>query len=164
MIISDPLSRSNQSWFAVILLCFSVVLVLLLPFSCENTSNQANVTRGESWLWSCRHKLSKPFQPEESYIYWHGQNDSPPVLFMYNKGEPDLKHQTKSFENRTKIFPDELHYGNFSLVVEKMKLEDDQTSLEIIFLSADDTLRICQTTVYVAGMIFCTYNSLFYIK
>ncbi|XP_067458983.1 CD276 antigen homolog [Thunnus thynnus] len=127
-------------------------LVLLLPFSSENNSCQANGTRGAPWLWRCHHTFSKPFQPEKSFIYWQGQDNSGLVVYMYNKGKPDLKHQSQSFKNRTKIFPDQLHDGNLSLVIEELILKDDQTSLEVIFNSpSESTKKLCQTTVCVAA-------------
>ncbi|GLD51548.1 CD276 antigen homolog [Lates japonicus] len=52
---------------------------------------------------------------------------------------------------RTKIFPDLLSSGNFSLIIEPLMLKDDQTSLEVVFMQGNkEREKPCQLTLYVA--------------
>lgn len=148
------------SWFSILtkLLCssFTVFHVFLpLPVSSENF----NGTRGAPWLWPCQHTFSEPFHPEQSFIYWQGQNNGNVVVHFYAKGRQEFQHQGPSFRNRTKIFPDQLASGNFSLLIDPLMLKDDQTSLEVVVLSGNRPReKLCQTTVYVSGMMLGTFH------
>uniref|UniRef100_A0A4W6E1Q9 Ig-like domain-containing protein n=1 Tax=Lates calcarifer TaxID=8187 RepID=A0A4W6E1Q9_LATCA len=107
--------------------------------------------RGARCLWLCQHTVNEPFQPEQTYIYWQGQNNSNTVVHVYSRGTEEYQHQSKSFNNRTKIFPDLLSSGNFSLIIEPLMLKDDQTSLEVVFMQGNkEREKPCQLTLYVA--------------
>lgn len=117
-----------------------------------------NGTRGARCLWLCQHTVNEPFQPEQTYIYWQGQNNSNTVVHVYSRGIEEYQHQSQSFNNRTKIFPDLLSSGNFSLIIEPLMLKDDQTSLEVVFMQGNkEREKPCQLTLYVAGMVLGTY-------
>uniref|UniRef100_A0A3B4T4H2 Ig-like domain-containing protein n=1 Tax=Seriola dumerili TaxID=41447 RepID=A0A3B4T4H2_SERDU len=129
-------------------------LFLLLPLSSANIIK--NGTRGFSWLWQCQCTFSKPFQPEESFIYWQGQSKAVIVAHVYAKGKEEFEHQDQLFKNRTKIFPDQLSSGNFSLVIESLMLEDDKTAFEVIFINStsEQPEKLCQVTLHVSGQYF----------
>ncbi|XP_067373007.1 CD276 antigen homolog isoform X2 [Channa argus] len=111
-----------------------------------------NGTRGARILWRCHHTFSEPFQPEKSSIFWQGFKNSDIVLHFYKNGQEEFYHQHKSFHNRTTIFPDQLPLGNFSLIIEKLTLQDDQITVQVIFMSeGKPTEKLCQTTLYVAA-------------
>ncbi|CAK6968407.1 CD276 antigen-like [Scomber scombrus] len=132
-------------------LSVAIGLVVLLLSSSGNTLSEANETRGEPWLWQCNHTLSETFQPKKTNIYWQGRSKSDLLLYMYRKGKHDLEFQSQSFKNRTKIFPDQLYLGNVSLIIEELTLQDDKTSLEVIFIPASGTKTLCPTTLYVSA-------------
>ncbi|XP_071383261.1 CD276 antigen-like [Centroberyx affinis] len=129
---------------------FVVVFHLVLPLLASSENTNINRTRGAAALWLCHHNLSEPFQPAESRIYWQGQGDSNIVVHVYNKGQEEFQTQSETFRNRTKIFPDQLPLGNLSLVIEPVKLGDDRTSSEVVFMSSR-TEKVCQWTLYVAA-------------
>ncbi|XP_056244575.1 CD276 antigen homolog [Seriola aureovittata] len=124
-------------------------LFLLLPLSSANIIK--NGTIGFSWLWQCQCTFSKPFQPEESLIYW--QSKALIVAHVYAKGKEEFKYQHQLFKNRTKIFPDQLSSGNFSLVIESLMLKDDKTAFEVIFINStsDQPEKLCQVTLHVSA-------------
>lgn len=127
-------------------------MFLLLEVSSANIS--INGTRGDPLLWSCHYIFSEPFQPEQSLIFWQGYKKMDIVLHIYRKGQQEFHYQSQSFQNRTTVFPDQLPSGNFSLVIEPLMLQDNQIFIEVIFLSENKpTKKLCQTTVYVAGMM-----------
>ncbi|GAA6225249.1 CD276 antigen homolog [Lates japonicus] len=121
------------------------LLLLFLPLSSENVI--VNGTRGAPWLWPCQHTFTEPFQPNDSFIYWQSLNNT--VLHAYVNGKEESKHQNQLFKNKTKIFPDQLPFGNFSLVIDPLTLNDN-TSLEVIFVEEMNPKRLCPVTVYVA--------------
>ncbi|XP_040912880.1 CD276 antigen homolog isoform X2 [Toxotes jaculatrix] len=125
-------------------------LFRLLPLSSESIS--INGTKGAPWLWSCQHTLSGPFDHTKSLIYWQSQDSSPIVVHAYVKGKQEFQHQNSSFENRTKIFPDQLPFGNFSLIITNLTLKDDQISLKVFFMPGNNPSKVhlCPVTLYVA--------------
>ncbi|XP_029936961.1 butyrophilin subfamily 1 member A1-like [Myripristis murdjan] len=133
-------------------ICLAVLFVFCLPLPLPVLSVNTNIngTRGASVLWQCHHKLESPFQPQESRIYWQTQDDI--VLHVYNAGQEEYEYQDKTFQNRTKIFPDQLSLGNFSLVIEPLMLRDDRISLTVVYMAATQAgITICQQTLYVAA-------------
>lgn len=133
-------TESFLSFFTVFL------LLLFLPLSSENVI--VNGTRGAPWLWPCQHIFPEPFQPNDSFIYWQSLNNT--VLHAYVNGKEESIHQNQLFKNKTKIFADQLPFGNFSLVIDPLTLNDN-TSLEVIFVEKMNPKRLCPVTVYVAG-------------
>lgn len=133
--------------------CFSVVLPPLI------TSQNLNLngTRGGTILWPC--KANTPFEPSQSRIYWQTE-DPVNVVHVYNKGKEEFNSQNKTFANRTTIFLDQLPSGNFSLLFDPLSLKDDQTSLVVVFQPNNkNSQKICQQTLYVAGMVILIHIS-----
>lgn len=102
----------------------------------------------------------EPFYPKEYYIYWQSQHESNIVVHTWSKGKQESQYQTLSFRNRTKIFPDQLSFGNLSLVIEPLMLEDDQLSLEVTVSGNKPTKKLCQMTLYIAGTMLSTLLSM----
>ncbi|XP_025759864.1 ICOS ligand isoform X2 [Oreochromis niloticus] len=121
----------------------------LCGFPLVAASSETNGTRGEPLLWQCT--LSEQFDPEKVGIYWQNQNNNE-MLHYYRNGKEDLEHQSVSFKNRTKIFPDQLRSGNLSLIIDPLMPEDNLKSLKVVFNHAGDIKdKLCQTMVHVAA-------------
>uniref|UniRef100_A0AAZ1Y2E8 Ig-like domain-containing protein n=1 Tax=Oreochromis aureus TaxID=47969 RepID=A0AAZ1Y2E8_OREAU len=125
------------------------VTLSLCGFPLVAASSETNGTRGEPLLWQCT--LSEQFDPEKVGIYWQNQNNNE-MLHYYRNGKEDLEHQSVSFKNRTKIFPDQLRSGNLSLIIDPLMPEDNLKSLKVVFNHAGDIKdKLCQTMVHVAA-------------
>lgn len=102
-------------------------------------------------MWRCHPDISPRLS--DTSIYWQGSNNNTDlVVLAYVKGKEEVEHQSKQFNKRTKIFPDQLASGNLSLVIWPLKLEDDQTQLKVVVLFRYKTDQsFCQTTLHVAA-------------
>ncbi|XP_026151052.1 ICOS ligand-like isoform X2 [Mastacembelus armatus] len=141
------MAKRFLSGFLLVFYCIANMVLQVL------SANIVNGTRGASWIWPCHHTLSEPLQTGEISIYWQGQNNSHIVVHVYTKGKEDFKYQSQTFKNRTKIFPDQLSSGNFSLAIEPLTLRDDQTFLEVILAPGNrPSEKLCQTSLYVAAL------------
>ncbi|KAK2839402.1 hypothetical protein Q5P01_013142 [Channa striata] len=134
---------------SVFLFVFSVVFPLL---HASSGNLIVNGTRGSSLFWLCHHTFNEPFQPDKCSIFWQGYKGSDIVLHVYKNGQEEFHHQHESFQNRTTIFLDQLPLGNFSLIIEKLMLQDDEIAVKVIFISeGKPAKKLCQTTLYVAA-------------
>ncbi|XP_034042634.1 programmed cell death 1 ligand 1-like [Thalassophryne amazonica] len=128
-----------------LLLFYVCLLVLQLPRSSGTTA--CNGTRDKDLLWRCHYDLTEEFKPNHTKIYWQGQSS---VLVFYNNGV--ITKDKDKFKERVEIFPEQLKHGNFSLRINPLKLDDDNTSLEVIFkANLQPKIGMCQVTVYVAA-------------
>lgn len=56
-------------------------------------------------------------------LYW--QIGTKQLVHFYQNGQDSLKGQDEKFHNRTSLFLDQMKYGNFSLKISSVQLEDD---------------------------------------
>ncbi|XP_035248684.1 CD276 antigen-like [Anguilla anguilla] len=101
-----------------------------------------------------------PTRISGSRIYWQGSNprrsknpkkDSE-VMLVYNGGKVEDHLQTPLYRNRTSLFPDRLRHGNFSLKIDPVKTEDNQTRVVVQYEKRPSSFEpICQAAIRVTA-------------
>ncbi|KAJ8386793.1 hypothetical protein AAFF_G00167420 [Aldrovandia affinis] len=99
----------------------------------------------------------KPPDLNGARIYWQGRNGKgskdQEVMQVFNKGQKEGNLVNSLYRNRTRFFEDELRFGNFSLVIDPVKIEDDRTIL-VVFYEKDNKsgfTETCRATLQVAA-------------
>lgn len=84
-------------------------------------------------------------------LYWQiGQVG----VHFFNYGEDSLKNQHKKFQGRTSLFLDQMKYGNFSLKLSNVQLEDDAEYSCIYRLPESRQTKKSTIKLNVSGKIF----------
>ncbi|NXD35663.1 BTNLA protein, partial [Copsychus sechellarum] len=78
---------------------------------------------GETVVLPCT--TSPPGEPNKSMLYW--QINTTKVVHFSKNGQDSPEYQDKNFKGRTSLFPDQMKYGNFSLKLSNVTLEDNAT-------------------------------------
>ncbi|XP_066033167.1 V-set domain containing T-cell activation inhibitor 1-like isoform X2 [Chamaea fasciata] len=59
----------------------------------------------------------------KSMLYW--QIGTKKLVHFFQNGQDSLEGQDKKFHGRTSLFPDQMKYGNLSLKISNVQLQDD---------------------------------------
>ncbi|XP_061082537.1 CD276 antigen-like isoform X2 [Conger conger] len=98
----------------------------------------------------------RPTGLNESRIYWQASNPRSKkphedmVLLVYNRGKMENNLRTALYMNRTRLFPGQLHDGNFSLYIDPVKIEDDRAKV-IVRYEKNDFKPLCPTYIRVTA-------------
>ncbi|XP_041115351.1 CD276 antigen-like [Polyodon spathula] len=77
---------------------------------------------GKTVTLPCNHTAVQKERQENVMIYW--QTDDDDVVHEFSKGKEELQHLGEAYKNRTRIFPDELGKGNFSVQIAPVRHTD----------------------------------------
>uniref|UniRef100_A0A3Q2T831 Ig-like domain-containing protein n=1 Tax=Fundulus heteroclitus TaxID=8078 RepID=A0A3Q2T831_FUNHE len=58
-------------------------------------------------------------------IHWFYVSDGESVVHSYYKDQDQLQHQVENFKNRTSLFQDQISRGNASLLLRRVKVQDE---------------------------------------
>lgn len=89
-------------------------------------------------------------------LYWQiGQVG----VHFFNYGKDSLKNQHKKFQGRTSLFLDQMKYGNFSLKLSNVQLEDDAEYSCIYRLPESRQTKKSTIKLNVSGKIFFFFST-----
>ncbi|XP_025048866.1 myelin-oligodendrocyte glycoprotein-like [Alligator sinensis] len=77
---------------------------------------------GDTAILPCANQTSEKLDMKKYSIYW--QIESSVVHFFHN-GAESLNNQLKRYQNRTRLFLDQLEHGNFSLILSQVQHGDE---------------------------------------
>ncbi|XP_041927081.1 uncharacterized protein LOC121691027 isoform X2 [Alosa sapidissima] len=96
----------------------------------EQHEDLQQVSVGECALLPCLLPLPPP-SLGDIRVYW--QTDKTyQVVHVFNKGQEEFTHQSPSYHNRTRLFTNQLQFGNFSLELRNVSEYDNLTTFQCL--------------------------------
>ncbi|XP_035981037.1 LOW QUALITY PROTEIN: CD276 antigen [Fundulus heteroclitus] len=114
---NKQLIRHNN--MAGILYLKSLLFVTFL-LSVSEADTEVSCVLSESCMLPCQFQSGS-----EPLIHWYHVSDGDSLVHSYYKDQDQLQHQVENFKNRTSLFQDQISRGNASLLLRRVKVQDE---------------------------------------
>uniref|UniRef100_A0A7M4FG29 Ig-like domain-containing protein n=1 Tax=Crocodylus porosus TaxID=8502 RepID=A0A7M4FG29_CROPO len=95
----------------------SIFIITVVP---QPTLCQA--INGDTAILPCANQTSEKLNMKKYSVYWQVESS---VVHFFHNGAESLNNQLKRYQNRTRLFLDQLEHGNFSLILSQVQHGDE---------------------------------------
>ncbi|XP_033864404.3 CD276 antigen-like isoform X2 [Acipenser ruthenus] len=116
---------------------------------CQGNSWDIRGEIGKTVMLPCSHTAVPKERQRNVIIYWQTKDEE--VVHAFSKGKEDLQYLDEAYENRTRIFPDQLEKGDFSLQIAPVRHTDANVYICFFSDGSGSMSNLCTVKLEVAA-------------